>query len=157
MYQYTNASDLHQEDLCHEIITYFICFLGDIPFQIWTSYKYVPIALYLLSVVPISLGVIIIFVIKAVPIFLASLVEFWKVLNLGKAFSWYRGVLTGNQPAATSGSGSAGGARSGHAAWSSPLKKATKGARTFIEGYANIQICTVYGEKIRNHGRKAIQ
>ena len=86
--------------------------------------------------VPISLGVIIIFAIKAVPIFLATLVEFWKALNLGKAFSWYRGVLTGNQPTASSGGGSA---RSGHAAWTSPLKKATKGARRFMEGYANIQ------------------
>ena len=124
----------------HKILPYSICFLGT-PFssKCGCYIKYGPLALYLLSVVPISLGVIIIFVIKAVPIFLASLVEFWKVLNLGKAFSWYRGVLTGNQPTASSGGGSAGGARSGHAAWSSPLKKATKGARRFIEGYANIQ------------------
>ena len=34
---------------------------------------------------------------KAVPIFLATLVEFWKALNLGTAFKWYWRVLTGSQ------------------------------------------------------------
>ena len=44
----------------------------------------ISIMLYLLSVIPVSIGVAIIFVIKAVPIFLATLLEFWKALNLGK-------------------------------------------------------------------------
>ena len=44
----------------------------------------IAVALYILSVIPVSIGVMIIFVVKAVPIFLATLVEFWKALNLGK-------------------------------------------------------------------------
>ena len=114
----------------------------------------ISVFLFLLSLVPVSLGVFVIFAVKAVPIFLGTLVEFWKALNLGKALQWYRRVLTGNDSAAHATSSGSSAARSGHAAWTSPLKRATKGVRKFIEGYSNIEICTVYGEKIRNHGRR---
>jgi hypothetical protein len=48
------------------------------------------IILYAVSVVPISLGVFVIFLIRAVPIFLAALVEFVKVLNIVAAVKWYK-------------------------------------------------------------------
>ena len=112
------------------------------------------VLLYLIALLPISLGTFVIFAIKAVPIFLGTLVQFWKTMNIGAAFAWYKKVLAGSQPAPQVNSSFAQTQSSGHDSWTKPLKKATKGAKKFIENYANIQIVTVYQEKLKRHWKR---
>ena len=117
----------------------------------------ISIFLYCFSVVPISLGSFLIFSLKSIPIFLGTLVAFWKTMNIGAALQWYKGVLHGIQLPQQPTSERIGinqDERSGHTGWTKPLKKATKGAKKFIEGYAKIKICTVYSEKIANHATR---
>merc|ERR1719222_982272 len=110
--------------------------------------------LYLVALLPISIGTLVIFAIKAVPIFLGTLVQFWKTMNIGAAFAWYKKVLAGSQAAPQITSSFAHTQSSGHDSWTKPLKKATKGAKKFIENYANIQIVTVYQEKLKRHWKR---
>jgi len=110
--------------------------------------------LYLLALLPISLATFVIFVIKALPIFLGTLVQFWKTMNIGAAFAWYKKVLAGSEPAPQINANVAQTQSSGHDSWTKPLKKATKGAKKFIENYANIQIVTVYQEKLKRHWKR---
>ena len=112
------------------------------------------VLLYLVALLPISLGTLVIFAIKAVPIFLGTLVQFWKTMNIGAAFAWYKKVLAGSQAAPQITSSFAHTQSSGHDSWTKPLKKATKGAKKFIENYANIQIVTVYQEKLKRHWKR---
>ena len=112
------------------------------------------LCLYLIALLPISLGTFAIFAIKAVPIYLGTLVEFWKTLNIGAALAWYKKVLGGGHPHTLTSALPTQGQRSGHDSWTKPLKKATKGAKKFIENYANIQIVTVYSEKLRRHWKR---
>ena len=114
--------------------------------------------LYLVALLPISLATFMIFAIKAVPIFLGTFVAFWKTMNIGAALSWYKKVLAGsaaggsiNYQLPNTNTNSGQNQQSGHDSWARPLKKATKGAKKFIENYANIQIVTVCWEKIKRH------
>lgn len=119
------------------------------PIKIITNF-----CLYLIALLPISLVTFVIFAIKAVPIYLGTLVEFWKTLNIGAALAWYKKVLVGSQPATLTSAIPAQVQRSGHDSWTKPLKKATKGAKKFIENYANIQILTVYSEILKRHWKR---
>ena len=111
------------------------------------------IFLYLISFLPVSIGVFIIFVLKAVPIFLGTLKEFSKSINIGASLTWYRRVLRGSDDQAPRTGSRENQQRSGHSAWSSTLKKSTKGLKKFIEGYANIQICDKYKEIISDYAK----
>jgi hypothetical protein len=111
------------------------------------------IILYVVSVVPISLGVFVIFLIKAVPIFLAALVDFVKVMNIVAAVKWYKKVLAGSQPEPARTNLTRPPTHSGHNAWTGQLKEVTKGTKKSIENYANIKIFEVCGCTIRKHAK----
>ena len=49
--------------------------------------------LYLVALLPASLGTFGIFAIKAIRIYLATLLEFWKTLDIVAALTWYKNVL----------------------------------------------------------------
>ena len=53
------------------------------------------LCLYLVALLPVSLGTFGIFAIKAIPIYLATLLEFWKTLDIVSALTWYKKVLIG--------------------------------------------------------------
>jgi len=111
------------------------------------------IFLYLISLLPMSIGAFIIFIVKAIPIFLGTLKEFWKSINIGKSLTWYRTVIRGtaNETSRSSEGGTR--TRSGHDAWTSSLKRSTKGIKRFIEGYANIDICKDYADIIKGYAK----
>ena len=113
--------------------------------------------LYIIALLPISVGTFVVFAIKAVPIFLGTLVELWKTMNIGAAFNWYKGVLHGTQPVSTQVQSSTNSAQpqvSLHDSWTKPLQKATGGATRFIENYANIKIVEAYKERLRRHWKR---
>ena len=111
------------------------------------------IFLYLISLIPISLGAFITFLVKAIPIFLGTLKEFWKSLNIGKSLSWYRTVLRGTaNESSHSGEGSTR-TRSGHDAWTSGLKQSAKGIKKSIEQYAKIDICKDYTDIMKGYAK----
>ena len=49
--------------------------------------------LYLVALLPVSLGTLGIFAIKAIPIYLATFLELWKTLDIVAALTWYKNVL----------------------------------------------------------------
>ena len=51
------------------------------------------LCLYLVALLPVSLGTLGIFAIKAIPIYLATLLEFWETLDIVAALTWYKNVL----------------------------------------------------------------
>ena len=109
--------------------------------------------LYLVSAIPVSLGVLLIFTIKAMPIFLGTLLEFWKTMNLSTALQWYQRVVTGHQrEGPTPGSSQA--QPSGHAVWSSEIKKYAKKIKKSIEGYCEIKFFNSYAEIIQKHQKR---
>eukprot|EP00092_Neocalanus_flemingeri_P014434 GFUD01015573.1.p1 GENE.GFUD01015573.1~~GFUD01015573.1.p1 ORF type:complete len:737 (+),score=107.38 GFUD01015573.1:170-2380(+) len=109
--------------------------------------------LYIFATIPVTIGVFLIFIIKAIPIFLGVLTEFWKTLNISKSLKWYKGVVTGSQAQSPPSSSTRSSPRSGHAVWSSTLKKSTKGIQKFIEGYAKMNICEKYGNIIKSYAK----
>jgi len=111
------------------------------------------IFLYIFSVIPLSLGVGIIFIIKAIPIFLGTVNEFSKSINLCKAVSWYLRVLRGGQTESPSSGRSGDRADSGHTAWISGVKRTTKGLKKCVEGYADIEICEGFKDIIKDYAK----
>ena len=104
--------------------------------------------LYVIAIILISPVVFVIFIIKSIPIFFATLIEFWKTINLCNAVSWYMGVLGGTHVQQQSGNGNQNAAndrsRSGHDHWVACLNYATQDIVKFIEGYAHIKLCKIY-------------
>ena len=87
------------------------------------------IFLYLISVLPVTVVVFIIFCIKAIPDFLGTLRKFWNSINISKSVYLYDRVLTGTKEQEPHTSSTGNRARSGHSAWSSSLKRSTKGIK----------------------------
>ena len=116
----------------------------------------ISVLLYLVAVLPVSISVLLIFAIKAVPIFLETLREFSKMLNFGKAVRWYQKVLGGSQvgqPSPAAQPLPAGTPQSGHVAWSKPLKKSMKQVVKAIEGYGKMPFFEKYGKIISKHSK----
>merc|ERR1719319_742473 len=82
--------------------------------------------------------------IKAVPIFLGTVLECCKALDITKALKWYKKVLFGvnEQPrtATPRRNERPNDTPSGHLVWSNKLKKSTKGLVKWIENYQKINI-----------------
>merc|ERR1711963_56965 len=93
---------------------------------------------YFIGVIPVSIAMFIIFTIKAIPIFLGTLVEFWKSISIFKSAIWYWKVLAGtHEPNISSGINNRNQdvlRTTGHDSWLKGVKKATKGIKKFIEG-----------------------
>ena len=99
---------------------------------------------YIISAVLVSIGVFFVFFIKAIPIFLETLAQFRKTLNL-------RFFSLPEQATNPSSSQHSQQSTSGHAVWAKLVKKVIKGEEKFTEGYCSIEFWAVYCETIRNH------
>ena len=110
---------------------------------------------YFIGVIPVSIAVFIIFTIKAIPIFLGTLVEFWKSISIFKSAIWYWKVLAGqHEPNTSSGINNRNQdvlRTTGHDSWLKGVKKATKGIKKFIEGYSKIKLWKSYTSTIENY------
>ena len=110
------------------------------------------IILYFIAVLPLSVSIFVIFFVKAVPIFLGTLYEFWKSISLFKSVTWYMKVLAGqHEPTSNVNQGNVPRRSGGHDGWLKGLKKATKGIKKFIEGYAKIKLWKSYKEVIKEY------
>ena len=114
----------------------------------------ISLIIYLIVLIPFSLVTFFIFLIKALPIFLGTLTQFWKSLNISASLAWHKRVLTGNDR-----SNSQSEARtaerttqqSGHDGWIKKLKKSTKFIVKFIENYSKINPLRAYERKLKGY------
>ena len=113
----------------------------------------IALLVYLVILLPLSLAVMFIFLLKCVPIFLGTLTQFWASFNLSASLSWYRRVLTGSQapPRPSAEASQTDQARSGHDGWIRSLKRSTKSLVKFIENYAKIRPLEAYERKLRGY------
>ena len=95
---------------------------------------------YTVTLVPFSLVVFLLFIAKTIPIFLGTLVSFWRSLNLASSLAWYRRVLTGVERPGPAGAAPQA-ARSGHDGWIKGLKRSTKGPCTHLSCGVAAELC----------------
>ena len=120
--------------------------------------------LYAVGLVPVSLAVFLIFTVKAVPIFLSTIVEFTRAFSLSSAIGWYWKVLAGKHGEGNNNSAAStelvrvheyvptepiGRSATGHAYWVKIVQRSTKGIIRFIKGYAKMKICKIYSDQIK--------
>ena len=116
----------------------------------------VALFLYVMALFYMTPVMLTIFAIKALPIFLCTLKEFSKTVNLCKSASWYFGVLAGTHVDNSTNrnqnrSNRQPRTQTGHDGWIACWKDATKGIKKFIEGYAHIKIFKIYSEILEEY------
>ena len=116
----------------------------------------ISLIVYLIVLIPFSLVTFFIFVIKAIPIFLGTLTQFWKALNISASLAWYQKVLTGNDRSSNQSQSRAAGSerptlQSGHDGWIKKFKKSTKFIVKFIENYSKIKPLHSYERKLKGY------
>ena len=117
----------------------------------------ISLIIYLIVFIPFSLVTFSIFLIKAAPIFLGTLTQFWKSLNISASLAWYRKVLTGNDRSSSSQSDARTTEterttqKSGHDGWIKKLWKSTKFIIKFIENYSKIKPLHSYEKKLKGY------
>ena len=115
----------------------------------------ISLLVYLTVLIPFSLIIFFIFLIKALPIFLGTLAAFWKALNISASLAWYRKVLGGNdsitnQPDEVRTAGRTT-TKSGHDGWIKKVQKSTKFIIKFIENYSKIKPISSYERKLKGY------
>ena len=110
----------------------------------------IAIFVFVIGAIAMTPTIFVIFILKALPIFLETFIQFWKNINLMKAGVWYIGVLLGSHDQGPSNQNTRA-VRSPAPGWIKCLKSAIKGIKHGIEGYSKMKICTIYTNILKNH------
>ena len=88
----------------------------------------IAIFVFVIGAIAMTPTIFVIFILKALPIFLETFIQFWKNINLMKAGVWYIGVLLGSHDQGPSNQNTRA-VRSPAPGWIKCLKSAIKGIK----------------------------
>ena len=111
----------------------------------------IAIFVYIIGAIAMTPTIFVIFILKALPIFLETFIQFWKNINLMKAVVWYIGVLVGSHGSPRNQNTENNRTRSPAPGWIKCLKSAIKEIKHGIEGYSKMKIFTIYRDILKGY------
>ena len=111
----------------------------------------ITIFVYIIGAIAMTPIIFVIFILKALPIFLETFIQFWKNINLMKAVIWYIGVLAGSRVSPRNQNTENNRTRSPAPGWMKCLKSAIKEINHDIEGYRKMKIFTIYRDILKGY------
>ena len=110
--------------------------------------------LYIIGVIGMTPVIFLTFVIKVVPIFVETLIQFWKNISLLTAIVWWLKVISASHENSTSNNSNNHRSTSSVPGWIKALKSAIKGVKRGIEGYGKIKIFKEYSDIVEKYAKK---
>ena len=114
----------------------------------------IAIFLYLIGILGMSPVIFLIFTIKAIPIFLETLIQFWRNISLMTAVVWYIKTLAGSHENSTNTNPDSRRPRTPAPGWIKSLKSTIKDLKRGIEGYSKLKILKIYTEILNDYSLK---
>ena len=110
--------------------------------------------LYLIGIIGMSPVIFVIFIIKVIPIFLETLIQFWRNISVMTAVVWWIRVLTASHDDTVNQNHNNQRHRSPAPGWIKCLKSAIKGIKRGIEGYGKLKIFKIYRKTLNDYCKK---